>query len=172
MFVPVLVRLRLAGQLLSGEMTVRICSRIAAQAILDADLHPGVGEHVLDAGARHRTGREGLTLDDGRILGQHRLNVQRLELASVKGVEISEVAVGRAAKAVAENVLAAGVKAQTLEAEVEKIASRLSALRGLDEQRQPPLALERFPLRHAGKPGPLNSEAGPFKALQKDVVRI
>src|SRR6516225_7719544 len=63
--VPMLVRLRLAGKFIRCEMMVRIGLWVAPQAVLDADLHPGVGDNMLDAGARHHTGSEGMSLDDG-----------------------------------------------------------------------------------------------------------
>ncbi len=112
--VPMLVRLRLAGQLVCGEVVVHVGMRVAAEPVLDPDLDPGVGQHMLDAGARDRAGREGVALDDDRILGQHRLDVERLQLAAVERTEIGEAAVGLAQEAVAEIVLAAGIEAQIL----------------------------------------------------------
>src|SRR5262245_21892149 len=110
--VPMLVRLRLAGKFIRGEMMVRIGLWAAPQAVLDADLYPCVGDHVLDAGARHHAGSEGMALDDDRIFGQHGLDVQRLELKTIDDIEIGEAAVGVAEETMAELVLAAGVEAQ------------------------------------------------------------
>ena len=79
MLVPMLVRLRLAGQLVGGEMMVHIGVRGAAQRVLDPELDPGIGERVLDAGAWHHAGREGMALDDNWILGQHEAPGKRRE---------------------------------------------------------------------------------------------
>src|SRR5262249_16994735 len=94
MLVPILVWLQLAGKLLRGEMMVHIGLRVAPQAVLDSDLYPGVGDHMLDASSRHHAGSEGMALDDDRILRQHGLDVQRLELGTVDHVEIGEGGVG------------------------------------------------------------------------------
>src|SRR5262249_57008170 len=109
-----LVRLRLAGKLLRGEMMVSVGLRVAPQAVLDADLYPGVGYHVLYAGARYDSGSEGMALDDDRIFGQHRLDVQRLELAAVDDVEIGEGVVGGLEETMAKMVFASCIEAQIL----------------------------------------------------------
>src|SRR5208282_6913357 len=67
-----------------------------------------------DAGARNDAGREGVALDEDRILGHHGLDVQRLQLAPVEGAVIEKAAVRLPPQAVAEIVLAAGIKAQIL----------------------------------------------------------
>src|SRR5260370_35489321 len=69
-FMPMLVGLRLSGELVLGEMVVDIGLWVAAPAVLDANLDPGVGENVLVAGARHSDGRESEFFDtDGALLG-------------------------------------------------------------------------------------------------------
>src|SRR5271169_779480 len=112
--VPMLVWLRLASQLLRAEMMVCVGTRVAPQSVLDSDLDPSIGEHVLDAGARHDARGEGMALDDDWILGQHGFDVQRVELAAVECIEIGQAAVGVAEEAVAKIVLAAGIEAQIL----------------------------------------------------------
>jgi hypothetical protein len=67
---------------------------------------------VFDTGARNRAGRKSVAFDDHGILRQHGLDVQRLEFAAIKRVEISEAAVGPAREAVTEIVLTAGIEAQ------------------------------------------------------------
>src|SRR6476646_2174793 len=76
--VPVLVGLRLTGKFLLGEMVVHVSLRIAALAVLYPVWHPGLGQHVLQAGAEERAGGEGMTLDNDRLLRQHRLDAQGL----------------------------------------------------------------------------------------------
>jgi len=105
--VPVLVGLRLAGQLVLGEVVVHVGACVAAQAILHADLDPGVGQNMLDAGARHRAGREGVAFDYDGDLGQDRLNVQCLKSMAIQYAEVAEAAVGVAVEPVAKIVLAA-----------------------------------------------------------------
>jgi hypothetical protein len=78
MLVPMLVGLRLAGQLVGGEMVVHIGAGVAPETVLDADLDPAVRQYVLDAGARHRAGREGVALHNLRCLREHHLDVERL----------------------------------------------------------------------------------------------
>src|SRR5260370_40328172 len=57
-FMPMLVGLRLSGELVLGEMVVHIGVCVAAEAVLDAEFDPSVGQNMFDAGARHRAGRE------------------------------------------------------------------------------------------------------------------
>jgi len=71
--------------------------------------------------------------DDDWSLGQHRLDVQRIELAAVKRPEIAEAAIGIADQAVTEIILAAGIKTQIL--------SHLSPPR-LEEPDQPAIMIE------------------------------
>jgi hypothetical protein len=72
-----LVGLRLSGELVLGEMVVDIGLWVAAQAVLDANLDPGVGENVLGAGARHRAGRESVFFDYDGDFREYGLDAKR-----------------------------------------------------------------------------------------------
>jgi hypothetical protein len=50
--VPVLVGFGPANELVLDEMVVYVGVGVATQAFFDASLHPGVGQNMLDAGAR------------------------------------------------------------------------------------------------------------------------
>jgi hypothetical protein len=52
------------------------------------------GQHVLDTGARHDAGGEGRFFDDHRRFGQHRLDIEGLQLAAVEHAEINKSASG------------------------------------------------------------------------------
>ena len=107
--VPMLVRLRLAGEFVGAEMVVHIGVHVAADAVLDPVFDPSIRQHVLDTGARHDAGGEGVVFDDDRRFGQHQLDIERLQLAAVEHAEINEGAVGSTEETVAKIVLAAGI---------------------------------------------------------------
>jgi hypothetical protein len=54
----VVIGLLFAGELLGREVMVHAGIGVTPQTVLDADLDPGTGQYVLNAGARHRAGRE------------------------------------------------------------------------------------------------------------------
>src|SRR3984893_7002108 len=113
--VPVLVGLWLAGQLVLGEMVVHVGVRVAPQAILDADLDPTVRQNVLDAGARHRAGRESVAFDHNGNLRQYGLDIQCAQSRAIQYAgAAAEAAVGAADDPPTENVFTAGVEAQIL----------------------------------------------------------
>ena len=55
----VVIGLLFAGELLGREVMVHAGIGVTPQTVLDADLDPGTGQYVLNAGPRHRAGREG-----------------------------------------------------------------------------------------------------------------
>jgi hypothetical protein len=102
----VLIGLGLSGEFVLGEMVVHIGLRVAAQAVLDANLDPGVGENVLDAGARHRAGRESVAFDDNGNLRRYGLNIQCAQPRAIQYAGApAEAAVGTADDPPTENVL-------------------------------------------------------------------
>src|SRR4051794_16105031 len=88
---------------------------ITPDAVLGAVFYPRIGQYVLEAGARHCASRERVALNDNRLLRQDRLDIQRLEFATIEhAAEIGEAPVRIAANTVTEIVLASGVKVQIL----------------------------------------------------------
>src|SRR5262249_35696064 len=89
----------------------QIVAGIAAEAILDAELDPGLRQDAFAAAARDLAGGEGVARDHGRRFAQHRRHLLRGELAAVERAEIGELALrGRRVNAMTEIVLAAGVE--------------------------------------------------------------
>src|SRR5215208_2713511 len=109
MLVPMLIGLWLARQFRLGEMMVHVGVGVTPDAVLGAVFNPRIGQDMLKADARHCTGREGVALNDDRLLRQDRLNIQRLELAAVeRHAELGEASVRIATDTVTEIVLASG----------------------------------------------------------------
>ena len=150
---------------------------------LIADLDPGVGQHVLDAGARHRAGGEGVAFDNDRILREHGLDIQCLQLVAIERVEIGEARRRGCAAAVAEIVLAAGVKAQILahlrppRFEKPDQPAVMIKMPVAEDQRihRGRVDFQQFELLvpcRGGKPDALHGEAGAFERPEEDVVRV
>jgi len=61
MLVPmVVIGLRFAGELLGREVTVQAGLGVTPDSLGCRSRDPGTGQYVLNAGARHRAGREGI----------------------------------------------------------------------------------------------------------------
>src|SRR5271163_637367 len=113
MFVPMLIGLRLTGEFVGREVMVRIRAGIATQTLPDPKRHPGVGQHMLEAGARHRARGEGVVLDDDRRLRKHGNDVESFQLATIQGrTELLETPVGVAKETMAEIVFTSGKQPQ------------------------------------------------------------
>jgi len=55
----VVIGLLFAGELLGGEVMVHAGIDVTPRMVFDAYIDPGTGQYVLNAGPRHRAGREG-----------------------------------------------------------------------------------------------------------------
>ena len=55
--------------------------------------------------------------------------------------------------------------------EIEQVTPSVPPFAGLDVEREPPLAFQRFPLRRLGRSCAANGETGPLLATQENVMR-
>ena len=113
-FMPMLVRHGMAGELLGGEMMIAILDRIAADAVLLAIYNERVRQHAFDAVAWHDTGGEGVFLNYDGQFGQHWLHVVLLEVMPIQYPVSRERTVGLLLHPMAERILAAHIKPQIL----------------------------------------------------------
>lgn len=99
---------------LGSKMMVLDCAGVATGPVLHAVCGKGVGQDMLDAGARHDAGRKGVSLDDDRRLGQDWLDIECLELVPVERAVFGVGAARTEQEAMAEIVFAASIKAHIL----------------------------------------------------------
>src|ERR1035441_6596082 len=110
---PVLIGHQLSREFLGSKMVVHVGVGVAAEPVPDTVLHPSIWQYLLDAGSGDLAGGKGVALHSDRYFGEHSLDVERLQFASVqRRAEVREAAIRVTIEATAKVILPARIQGQ------------------------------------------------------------